>query len=75
MKKSAQGKGDTRSDATKVGQGISIDFEFTVQKSKNKDRMKTLASLDGSMAYMIVTDHHSDVMWTVCTTSKCPTIA
>eukprot|EP00957_Ditylum_brightwellii_P104854 7991768-Ditylum_brightwellii.AAC.1 len=75
MKKSAQGKGNMRADDIKVGLGISIHFRFMVQKSKNKDRMKTLTSLDGSMTYMIVTNHHSNAMWTICTTNKHPPIA
>eukprot|EP00957_Ditylum_brightwellii_P096520 7350519-Ditylum_brightwellii.AAC.1 len=56
MKKSARQKGDTRENATEVGQGISIDFGFMVQKSKNKGRMKTLTSLDGSTIYIVVTN-------------------
>eukprot|EP00957_Ditylum_brightwellii_P009278 701885-Ditylum_brightwellii.AAC.1 len=75
MKKSAQGRGNMRADAIKVGQGISIDFGFRVRKSKNKDRMKKLTSLDGSMVCTIVTDHYSDAIWTICTASKHPPIA
>eukprot|EP00957_Ditylum_brightwellii_P168110 12798185-Ditylum_brightwellii.AAC.1 len=75
MKKSARSRGNRRADANKVGQGISIDFGFMVQKSKNKGSMRILTSLDGFTAYMIVTNHHSNVMWTICTANKCPLIA
>eukprot|EP00957_Ditylum_brightwellii_P037208 2817071-Ditylum_brightwellii.AAC.1 len=64
MQTSNRGKGDARADATEVGQGISIDFGLITQKSKNKERMKALTSLDGSFAYMMATYHHSDAIWT-----------
>eukprot|EP00957_Ditylum_brightwellii_P100508 7662338-Ditylum_brightwellii.AAC.1 len=37
--------------------------------------MKTRISIDGSTAYMMVTDHHLDAMWTICTSNKCPPLA
>eukprot|EP00957_Ditylum_brightwellii_P201370 15325339-Ditylum_brightwellii.AAC.1 len=37
--------------------------------------MKTLTSINGSTAYIMVTDHHLDAMWTVCTSNKCPLLA
>eukprot|EP00957_Ditylum_brightwellii_P092427 7038254-Ditylum_brightwellii.AAC.1 len=75
MKKSAHSKGNRRADVIEVDQRISIDFGFMVQKSKNKDRIKALISLDGSRAYMIVTNYHSNAMLTVCTGNKCPPIS
>eukprot|EP00957_Ditylum_brightwellii_P076840 5840356-Ditylum_brightwellii.AAC.1 len=37
--------------------------------------MKTLTSIDGSTAYMMIRDHHLDAMWTICTSNKCPPLA
>eukprot|EP00957_Ditylum_brightwellii_P042682 3231908-Ditylum_brightwellii.AAC.1 len=37
--------------------------------------MKTLTSIDRSTAYMMVTDHHSDAMWTICTSNKRPPLS
>eukprot|EP00957_Ditylum_brightwellii_P178357 13584108-Ditylum_brightwellii.AAC.2 len=33
--------------------------------------MKIFTSINVSTAYMMVMDHHSDAMWTVCSSNKC----
>eukprot|EP00957_Ditylum_brightwellii_P121209 9243988-Ditylum_brightwellii.AAC.1 len=40
MRKDAKGHGDIRKDAEVIGQGLSLDWGFMVQKSKNQDRVK-----------------------------------
>eukprot|EP00957_Ditylum_brightwellii_P102618 7821189-Ditylum_brightwellii.AAC.1 len=60
MQKCAKGHGDTHKDAVMVGQGLSIDWGFMVQKSKNQERTQNLSSIDGSQSYLLVVDHYSD---------------
>eukprot|EP00957_Ditylum_brightwellii_P090040 6857254-Ditylum_brightwellii.AAC.1 len=48
MTNNAKEQSDTRVDATPVEQGISINFGFMIQKSKNKGQFKTLTSINSS---------------------------
>jgi hypothetical protein len=63
MRKSARGSVDTRCDATVLGQGVSMDFGFIVQQSKNVERFESFQGINGETAYLIVTDHCTDVLW------------
>jgi hypothetical protein len=42
MLKSACDTGDTQCDATILGQGVSMDFGFIIQRSNNIERYKSL---------------------------------
>jgi hypothetical protein len=75
MRKSNRSKGNIREDATEIEQSISIIFGCIVQKSKNKEGMKTLTSLNGSIAHMMAMDHHSHTMWAIYTSNKRPSLA
>eukprot|EP00957_Ditylum_brightwellii_P001510 117668-Ditylum_brightwellii.AAC.1 len=60
MQKCAKGHGDMRKDAVMVGQGLSLDWDFIVQKSKNQERTQKLTSIDGSQSYLLAVDHYSN---------------
>eukprot|EP00957_Ditylum_brightwellii_P211231 15365923-Ditylum_brightwellii.AAC.1 len=60
MRKCAKGYGDMRKDAVMVGKGLSLDWGFMVQKSKNQERTQKLTSIDGSQSYLLVVDRYSD---------------
>jgi hypothetical protein len=57
MRKSARGSGDTRHDATVLGQGVSMDFGVIVQRSKNVELFESFLGINGETAYLIVADH------------------
>eukprot|EP00957_Ditylum_brightwellii_P199848 15235224-Ditylum_brightwellii.AAC.1 len=71
---SNKGKSDTTFDATTPCQGLSIDWGFMVQKSKDFSCTKALESIDGDRAYLLVADHYSGKLWGVCADSKVPPI-
>eukprot|EP00957_Ditylum_brightwellii_P005809 442407-Ditylum_brightwellii.AAC.1 len=60
MQKCAKGHGDMCKDAVMVGQGLSFDWGFRVQKSKNQERIQKLTFIDGSQSYLFVVDHYSN---------------
>ena len=72
MKKVPVGRGDLREDAHCVGIDLSLDWGFIVQKSTNDERMHKLTGVDGSQAYLLVSDHFSDHLWGISTGSKSP---
>ena len=72
MKKVPVGHGDLREDANCVGMGLSLDWGFIVQKSTNDKRMQKLTGIDGSQAYLLVSDHYSDHLWGILAGSKSP---
>ncbi len=72
MKKAARGDGDIRADATKFGDGISLDWGFVVQTSKDNDRMKLLTSDDGDQSYLLLADHAMHRLFGIATGSKRP---
>ena len=74
MRKAARGSGDTRADATVVGQGISLDWGFMVQKSKDEERYESLVGINGESSYLLIADHHSDKLWGITSNSKKPPI-
>ena len=56
--------------ATQCYQGLSIDFGFVVQKSKNKTRLDDLAGNHGETCYCLIVDHHSQTLYGRCFVSK-----
>jgi hypothetical protein len=74
MRKSARVSGDTRHDATVLGQGVSMDFGFIVQRSKNVERFESFQGINGETAYLIVANHCTDVLWGIPTDGKAPPI-
>jgi hypothetical protein len=75
MRKSARGSGHTRHDATVLGQGVSMDFGFIIQRSKNVGRFESFQGINGETAYLIVADHCTDVLRGIATDGKAPPIA
>jgi hypothetical protein len=75
MRKSARGTGDTRREATMVGQGISMDFGFIVQRSKDPTHLEKCVDLNGETDYLLIADHLSDLLWGIATTGKSPPLA
>jgi hypothetical protein len=75
MSKSARGTGDTRHDATVIGKGVSIDFGFIVQRSKNIQRFESFQGINSETVYLIVADHCTNVLWGIATDGKSPCIA
>eukprot|EP00957_Ditylum_brightwellii_P142846 10884256-Ditylum_brightwellii.AAC.1 len=55
-----------------VGQGLSLDWGFMEQKSKNQERTQKLTSVDGSQSYLLVVDHYSGQFLPICSNSKSP---
>ena len=51
------------SDVTVCNQGISIDFGFVVQKSKNQERFNRFVGLNGETCYCIITNHKSGTVY------------
>lgn len=60
--------------ATHRNQGISLDFGFMVQKSKNQKRYDTLKGIDGETCYVLITDHFSGQIDVGCFDSKAPPV-
>ncbi len=56
--------------AAECYQGISVDFGFIVQQSKNSERMQRLQGLHGETCYCLITDHYSGTIWGRCFSSK-----
>ena len=73
LTKAAKRKTDSRR-ATHCYQGLSIDFGFVVQKSKNKQRLSRLTGLNGETCYVLITDHHSGALHGATFASKHPPI-
>jgi len=69
LHKAARSNEDSRK-ATECYQGISVDFGFIVQQSKNSERMQRLQGLNGETCYCLITDHHSGTIWGRCFSSK-----
>jgi len=62
------------SRAGQCGQGISIDFGFIVQSSKDSKRMERLCGMQGQTCYCLITDHHTGMLWGDTFNSKAPPI-
>jgi hypothetical protein len=73
MHKSARLKDDSRR-ATVCSQGISVDFAFKVQHSKDSPRYQRLKGLNGETCYCLNTDHLSGHVYGRCFRSKSPPV-
>ena len=71
LRKAARGTADSR-HVTQCNQGISVDFGFLVQKSKDSDRVRRLQGLNGETCYCLITDHHSGKLFGEAFRSKAP---
>jgi hypothetical protein len=49
--------------ATQCNQGISIDFGFVVQSSKDSERVRRLSGLHGATFYVLLRDHFSNTLY------------
>jgi hypothetical protein len=75
LRNAARGTGDTRKDATILGQGISLDFGFIVQRSKDMARFEKFMGLNGETAYLLLADHKSDMLFGIATFGKAPPLS
>ena len=62
LQKANCGKANSRK-ATVCNQGLSIDFGFVVQASRDTDRYKRLVGLHGKTCYCLITDHLSGTLY------------
>ena len=60
--------------STICNQGISIDFGFMVQRSKNTKRQHNLVGLNGETCYALITDHYSGRIYGRAFASKAPPV-
>ncbi|KAI2511652.1 Retrotransposon gag protein [Fragilaria crotonensis] len=60
--------------ATTCNQGLSIDFGFMVQKSRDSVRHNTLVGLNGETCYVLLTDHFSGRIFGRAFATKAPPI-
>ena len=71
MHKAACGSSDTRADATVLGQGISLDWGFMAQCSKDEECYESLVGIiNGKSLYILIADHHSDKLLGITSNSK-----
>jgi hypothetical protein len=74
LRKAARGLESTRLCATQPGQGVSVDFGFIVQQSKNSQHVERLQGLNGETCCCLVVDHFSGRLYGECFASKAPPI-
>jgi hypothetical protein len=74
IRRSDRGSQYTRQGATVTGQGISMDWGFICHHSKTKGRCEKLVGMHNESSYLIITDHHSDLLWGPPSDSKRPPI-
>jgi hypothetical protein len=60
--------------ATACNQGLSIDFGFMVQKSRDSARHNTLVGLNGETCYVLLTDHFSSRIFGCAFATKAPPV-
>ncbi|KAI2495082.1 hypothetical protein MHU86_19437 [Fragilaria crotonensis] len=60
--------------ATECYQGVSIDFGFMVQKSRDSERHNNLVGLNGETCYVLLTDHYSGRLFGRAFATKAPPI-
>jgi hypothetical protein len=75
LRNDARGTGDTQKDVTVPGQGISLDFGFIVQRSKDLSRYVKFLGLNGETAYLLLADHKMDMLFGIATVGKSPPLA
>ncbi|KAI2508393.1 Retrotransposon gag protein [Fragilaria crotonensis] len=73
LRKAPSGTGTTMR-ATTCNQGLSIDFGFMVQKSRNSIRHNTLVGLNGETCYVLLTDHYSGRIFGRAFATKAPPV-
>ena len=71
-KRTSTSNGKITQDAHSVGTGLSADWGFVVQKSKNKTRLRQLEGEHGEQAFLIVADHFSGMLYGMAAGSKAP---
>jgi len=76
MKSRNRSDGETRT-ATEPGQGLSLDFSFAGQHSKNATnpeqmRINDYMGIHGEMCYLLLYDHAAERLDGVCRQSKAP---
>ena len=69
LKRKARGDSTTRT-ATRSGQGISVDFVFPGQRSKDATRNDDFLGLNGETCYVHLIDHHTGYDWADARLSK-----
>jgi len=79
MKSRNRGDGETRT-ATEPGQGLSLDFLFAGQHSKNATNLEQMRINDymgihGDTCYLLLYDHATERLDGLCQQSKAPPIA
>jgi len=79
MKSRNRGDGGTRT-ATETGQGLSLDFLFASQHSKNATnpeqmRINNYMGVHGETCYLLLCDHATERLDGVCRQSKAPPTA
>ncbi|KAI2497911.1 retrotransposon [Fragilaria crotonensis] len=65
---------DTTMHSTICNQGISIDFGFMVQRSRNTKRQHNLIGLNGETCYALITDHFSGRLYGRAFATKAPPV-
>jgi hypothetical protein len=60
--------------ATQCNQGISLDFGFVVQSSKDSERVRRLSGLHGETCHVLLRDHFSNALYGAALRSKAPPI-
>ncbi|KAI2512045.1 hypothetical protein MHU86_2333 [Fragilaria crotonensis] len=73
LRKTPKGTGTTMR-ATTCNQGLSIDFGFMVQKSRDSIRHNTLVGLNGETCYVLLTDHFSGRIFGRAFPTKAPPV-
>ena len=73
LRKAPAGK-QTTMRATTCNQGLSIDFGFMVQKSRDSVRHNTLIGLNGETCYVLLTDHFSGRIFGRAFATKAPPV-
>jgi hypothetical protein len=71
LRKAAASKVDSRR-ATHCNQGVSVDFGFLVQGSKDSARKQRLQGLNGETCYCLVVDHFSGTLYGETFRTKAP---
>jgi hypothetical protein len=73
LRKAPSGK-STIMRATTCNQGLSIDFGFMVQKSRDSARHNNLVGLNGETCYVLLTDHFSGRIFGRAFATKAPPV-
>jgi hypothetical protein len=71
LRKAAASKVDSRR-ATHCHQGLSVDFGFIVQGSKDSARKKRLQGINGETCYCLIVDHYSGTLYGETFRTKSP---